>query len=451
VRIVSIDSPINAVFTNAETVTVTIQNLGTATQSNIPVSYQINGGAAVNETFTGSIAAGETASYTFTATVDLTSADFFDVEVRTNLTSDDNPQNDCNSKLVEKIDAINLALVALVSPESNAIISANENVTVTINNIGGTAQSDIPVSYTVNGGTEVNEVIPGPIAIGESVVYTFSQTADLSDFGTYNFVLTVSQPGDTDISNNTLTVEVIKNICAPTSDCSFGDNIISFQLSNLSNTGIACDTGYEDFTNLSASLEIGTDYDVTVQSGFASGEVEKFSLWIDFDDSNTFDLSERLVTDGVITATDTDFAFPITIPADAPLGDHLMRARVGDTSFGGNLNDPCNSMQYGSTQDYTVTIDAPLSVFDFAGNEREMIVISNPEDQYRIQLSTVFDGRLTFNVFTLSGQTLVSNYISKNENGLYEYDLDMSYAASGVYMISIGDSSSRITEKIIVR
>ncbi|WP_299221525.1 GEVED domain-containing protein [uncultured Aquimarina sp.] len=451
VRIVSIDSPSDAVLTNAETITVTIQNLGTATQSNFPVSYQIDGAAAINEVFTGSIPGGDTTSFSFSTTADLTGASSFDVSARTNLAGDENPQNDCNSKLVQKIDAIDLSVTALVSPESNDELSATANVTITVRNGGAETQSDIPVSYTINGGASVNGVIAGPLAIGESVDYTFGQTADLSVFGTYTFVLTVSQAGDADTSNDSLTVEVVKDICAPTSDCTFGDNIVSFVLSDLLNTGIVCNTGYEDFTNLSASLEIATEYNVTVQSGFASGDVEKFSLWIDFDDSNTFDLSEQLVTDGVITAANTATDFPITIPADAPLGDHLMRARVGDTSFGGDLNDPCNSMQYGSTHDYTVSVGVPLSVPDFADTNGEMIVISSPEDQYNVQLKTEFEGRLTFNVFTLSGQILVSNYITKNQQGVYEYDLDMSYAASGIYIISMGDNASRITEKIIVR
>ncbi|SEK86870.1 Por secretion system C-terminal sorting domain-containing protein [Aquimarina amphilecti] len=451
VRIVSIDSPSDDTLTNSETVTVTIQNLGTTSQSNIPVSYQVDGGALVDEVFTGSVAAGATASFSFSTVADLSGANSFVVSARTNLTNDDNPQNDCNSRLVKNINAVDLSVSALVAPESNDQLSASADVTITIRNVGADAQSDIPVSYSVNGATVVNGIVSGPLAAGESVDYTFSQTADLSSFGTYSFVLTVSQPGDGDTSNDSITVEVIKDICAPTSDCSFGDNIVSFVLSDLSNTGVVCNTGYEDFRNLTATLEIATDYDVTVQSGFANDDDEKFSLWIDFNDNSTFEPSEQLVTDGIITAANTDVNFLISIPADAPIGDHLMRARVGDTSFAGDLNDPCNSMSYGSTHDYTVSVGIPLSVPDFASAVGELIVISAPEDKYNIQLSTEFEGRLTFNVLTLSGQILVSNYITKNGKGVYEYDLDMSYAASGIYIISMGDSSSRITDKIIVR
>ncbi|MDY8135241.1 GEVED domain-containing protein [Aquimarina sp. 2201CG5-10] len=452
VRIASIDSPSDAVFGNSETVTVTIQNLGTSVQSNIPVSYQIDGGAAVNEVFTGSIPANGTASFSFSATADLSGADTFQISAKTDLSGDENPQNDCNSVIVKELDAVDLALVSLVSPESNGELSATTNVTITINNLGGVEQSNIPVSYTINGGAAVNEVVPGPIAIGGSANFTFNQTADLSSFGTYNFVLTVSQTGDANASNNSITVEVVKEICSPTSDCSFGDNILSFALSDLSNTGIPCNTGYEDFTNLSASLDrTVSNYTITLQGGYASGDDEKFSLWIDLNDNNTFDDSERLVTDGIITSANTDISFPITIPTDAPLGDHRMRARIGDTSFAGDLNDPCNSMSYGSTHDYTASITEPLSVPDFVNSESEMIVTSLPEDKYNISLNTSFEGRLTFNVFTLSGQTLVSNYVNKNGKGLYEYDLDMSYAASGIYIVSIGDNSNRLTEKIIVR
>ncbi|WP_366888533.1 T9SS type A sorting domain-containing protein [uncultured Aquimarina sp.] len=43
------------------------------------------------------------------------------------------------------------------------------------------------------------------------------------------------------------------------------------------------------------------------------------------------------------------------------------------------------------------------------------------------------------------------NYIVKNEEGVYKYDVDILCVASGVYIVNIGDNSNRITEKIIVR
>ena len=54
-----------------ENVTITITNFGTATQTTVPVFYTVNGGAQVQGIYTGSIAAGASANYTFTTTADL--------------------------------------------------------------------------------------------------------------------------------------------------------------------------------------------------------------------------------------------------------------------------------------------------------------------------------------------------------------------------------------------
>jgi hypothetical protein len=54
-----------------ETITITIRNFGTATQTSIPVSFSVDGITIASETFVGSIAPNDTASYTFTAKANL--------------------------------------------------------------------------------------------------------------------------------------------------------------------------------------------------------------------------------------------------------------------------------------------------------------------------------------------------------------------------------------------
>ena len=77
-----------------------------------------------------------------------------------------------------------------------------EQVTVEIKNVGLTAITDIPVSYKVNGANEVNEVIPGPLAPMQKILYLFKQTADLSREGKYEVVASVSVPEDSVTGNN---------------------------------------------------------------------------------------------------------------------------------------------------------------------------------------------------------------------------------------------------------
>ncbi len=72
VGVIDIVSPISGLdLTDDEVIEITIKNNGSETQGNFPVSYSIDGGAEVVETFTGSLLQGETANFSFAQTADL--------------------------------------------------------------------------------------------------------------------------------------------------------------------------------------------------------------------------------------------------------------------------------------------------------------------------------------------------------------------------------------------
>lgn len=70
-ELVEITSPLSGANLSQEEVSIKIRNNGTSSFSNVPVSYSINDGEAVSETYTGTIAAGETVSYTFATKADI--------------------------------------------------------------------------------------------------------------------------------------------------------------------------------------------------------------------------------------------------------------------------------------------------------------------------------------------------------------------------------------------
>lgn len=96
VAVVEIVSPVNQCgLTNAEYVTVKVANFGTATQSNIPVSFSFDGGTTVvTESIAGPLLSLDTATYTFTATVDMSVPAIYDGGVAVGLVGDQNTSND---------------------------------------------------------------------------------------------------------------------------------------------------------------------------------------------------------------------------------------------------------------------------------------------------------------------------------------------------------------------
>lgn len=131
-----------------------------------------------------------------------------------------------------------IALQSISSPVTGPNLTATEPVTVRVKNNGTVTQSNIDVSYTVNGGTAVNEVIAGPIAAGNYVDYIFTQTADLSVVQSYEIIATAIISGDENPNNNSKTKTVINQ-----------GNLILMQNGTFSScSGTFYDTGGPDGT-----------------------------------------------------------------------------------------------------------------------------------------------------------------------------------------------------------
>ncbi|HSC53751.1 MAG TPA: S8 family serine peptidase [Phnomibacter sp.] len=86
-------------------------------------------------------------------------------------------------------------------------LTANTTIRIQVKNSMNTALNNIPVSYTINGGIAVNEIIP-TIAANSTAIFNFATTADLSATGSYTIVATANMPGDNVASNNSFTVSV---------------------------------------------------------------------------------------------------------------------------------------------------------------------------------------------------------------------------------------------------
>ena len=86
-----------------ETISVTIKNYGAEEQSNFDVSYTVNGGDPVIETFAGPIGSEEIASYSFTEQADFSELGTYDIVVQTSLDGDGNETNDETTISIENV------------------------------------------------------------------------------------------------------------------------------------------------------------------------------------------------------------------------------------------------------------------------------------------------------------------------------------------------------------
>lgn len=454
VGVVDIVSPEDATFEEKQTVTIAIWNYGSATQSNFPVEFSIDGGETFTEIFSDEIPSVTEKNFTFSVKVDVpVLGEKYQFVAKTKLPGDANPENDEYSEIVEHLPPIDVGVSAIDSPITGISLSNAEIVTVSIQNFGGTPQSNIPISYSVDGGPMITEVYEGTIAVGEEVSFSFSTPVDIAASGGYEFYATTNLSGDSVPENNDETSFIANLNCIPEgSDCSYGDRITNFYLGDIVNENIPCGDGYADYIGYSTELDrsIGT-FMVTLQTGFAAGDDEQFSMWMDFNDNGIFEVSEMVLRSIVVPTGNVNHSYYFSIPEDAPLGEHILRIRAGDTGEDGDLNNPCNVMEFGNTQDYSVVVvESGLEIDDLILNDAELIISSRNDDLFHISLETIFSEPLRITVHDMLGQKLVENKVEKTVSG-YDYELDMSYAASGVYLVRLGTRKVGKVKRIIVR
>lgn len=103
-----------------------------------------------------------------------------------------------------------LALNEIQAPtnENGCTLTANEDVKIKLENTGTTDITTFEVKYAINNGAAVTETVNETINVGETLVYTFMQKADLSAFGEYIIDVEVMVQEDQNSSNNALTTEI---------------------------------------------------------------------------------------------------------------------------------------------------------------------------------------------------------------------------------------------------
>ena len=438
--VVAITSPVTGSgLSDAEVVTIEIQNFGGTTQTSIPVFYSLDGAAPVNETYTGSIAQGATDTYSFITTVDLSEFTDYVFVAGTELVGDDDTSNDDTTAEVSNLGQ-DTGVVAITSPVTGGSLTNAEVVTIEIQNFGGTTQTSIPVFYSLDGAAPVNETYTGSIAQGATDTYSFTTTVDLSELTNYVFVAGTELVGDEDTSNDDTTAEVSTFLCQPEANCTLGDGLTLVLIEEINNPS-GCETdGYGDFTDLIANLAQGGTYDITLSTGFGNQFVK---VWVDFNNDFTFSNNEVLLNNFVIApgsaAGNYTETTSITIPANATLGSHRMRIKTNWST--GVPADACDETTYGETEDYTANITDELGAADEAIIDFE--IAPNPAKE-NITITATSEPIKSLEIFNILGQRVLNVTFDATPTK----NINITSLKSGMYLVRI---NSQITKRLIVK
>ena len=448
--IIAFVTPVDGDLSSTEPVEVVVRNFGTVSQSNIEVSFTLDGGTPVTEVVPGPIAPASNINYTFNATVDMSvDGQTYNLCARTNLTGDELADNDQLCTDVTSLLGLDTGVVAITSPVTGSGLSDAEVVTIEIENFGATTQTSIPVSYSIDGAAPVNETYTGSIAQGATDTYSFTTTADLSELTDYVIVAATNLSGDDNPSNDDASTQVTNFLCQPETNCTLGDGLTLVSVEEINNPS-GCETdGYGDFTDLIANLAQGGTYDITLTTGYGDQYVK---VWVDFNDDFTFSNNEVILNNFVIApgsaAGNYTETASMTIPTNATLGQHRMRIK---TNWDANVPvDACEETTYGETEDYTANITDELGVNESFYNA-DFVISSQDQNYFDLSFkSPSYTNDLPVYVMNNLGQTL-AYYLLEYDGTGFSKTIDMSYVASGVYFIKIGSKSLNKVQRIIVK
>jgi hypothetical protein len=140
--------------------------------------------------------------------------------------------------------------------------------------------------------------------------------------------------------------------------CTDGDGLTQFQMGTI-NQSIPCNgtpSYYHDYTALSTTIQAGVETSVTFMAGYANTYV---SIWIDLNNNNEFELSERLLNGFNCEVSNTSYTTTITIAEGSPSGNHRLRYKtyINDTPL-----EPCGTYPYGNSCDFTVILQSVIGL-----------------------------------------------------------------------------------------
>lgn len=128
---------------------------------------------------------------------------------------DENPEK--AAKLIVEFSSlsdVDLAINSLTLPTDVSFPNEASKVQLELISYGNLESDNYSVSYSINGKTIATEEVTIPIKVGETMTFTFAQTANLSDLGNYEISAEVLIADDEDASNNSIskTISVIKEV-----------------------------------------------------------------------------------------------------------------------------------------------------------------------------------------------------------------------------------------------
>ncbi len=152
-----------------------------------------------------------------------------------------------------------------------------------------------------------------------------------------------------------------------------------------------------------------------------------------------FESGERVITDVTYSRSGD---FDLVVPADAAIGEHVMRIR---SNWQESSADPCDAFDYGETEDYKVIIAASDTVQTIDALDFEVI---NAGNNLLIRAEDVLAKDMNVDIYNGIGQKLYSysNPVGQKLN----LEIPIAGYAGGVYYVRVSNGKTKKVKQFLV-
>jgi len=439
-------------FSNTEIISIEIVNSAANAQSNFDVSYTINGGLPVIENFSNTINPGDTITYSFNTTADLSSDGVYNFEYECLLTGDQNSANNNLTLIVENYlspilpttidDTICLGDTAFLEavtnqglinwysdPNGSSAISTNAvNPYITT-----TYYAEVQASNFYN---DDFESFPTGSLIAQSSAYW--TTLSGAGGGPFDAFISGAQmsSGNSSIYVNQLNDDDLYLLINPLAT----DGVVEISMDLRIET--SAHINFQDQSN-PASIEI---FEITLNSGVLGFDIGPTVLNTSYPGNNTWfnlKLEGNLALSTWDLYIDGVFVFGSYIAGADQIGAVNFRPEVGDEYYIDDVewyvigDDDCIS----GLSPLTITVENCSSIDEKVN--QSLNLYPNPTN---VVLN--FNGTNIFEyiqVIDNHGKVVLENIINSNKG-----KLDLSYLNRGIYFVKAFSNSGIIHKKIIL-
>lgn len=207
--VTAITAPVDGVFTEAESVTVTVTNFGETILFDIPVMaeifYKHSGGVMVLTGSVASLEAGASADYTFPGTVDMKKCGEYTINAATTIADDANKENDYAHATVRCLTQ-DVGVTAIISPTSGEDLGVCD-VIVAVTNFGEADVENIPMRYQIGSMPQL-ATMEMKLKAGETSEFKFPVPYEFTSYRTATVTAATMLDNDANPDNDEMSVEV---------------------------------------------------------------------------------------------------------------------------------------------------------------------------------------------------------------------------------------------------